>query len=105
MSNRHPLIVASGGAIVDPVGNVFQPVSGSSVVYTNAQNLRNGERPFHPELQYLGLLQELVDKSDEEVREDRTGTGTYSVFGRQSASTSPKAFPLSRPKSSSREAS
>lgn len=94
MSNRHPLIVASGGAIVDPVGNVFQPVSGSSVVYTNAQNLRNGERPFHPELQYLGLLQELVDKSDEEVREDRTGTGTYSVFGRQIRFDLSQGFPL-----------
>lgn len=94
MSNRHPLIIASGGAIVDPVGNVFQPVSGSSVVYTNAQNLRNGERPFHPELQYLGLLQELVDKSDEEVREDRTGTGTYSVFGRQIRFDLSQGFPL-----------
>lgn len=94
MSNRHPLILASGGAIVDPNGGIFQPLSGSSVIHTNAQNLRNGERPFHPELQYLGLLQELVDKSDEEVREDRTGTGTYSVFGRQIRFDLSQGFPL-----------
>jgi thymidylate synthase len=41
--------------------------------------------PYHGELQYLALLKELVDKHEDNPipRDDRTGTGTYSVFGRQ----------------------
>lgn len=94
--NNYPLIVATGGAIVDPNGGVFQPMSGSAVVHTNAQNLRNGERPYHPELQYLALLQELVDKHEEDPtpREDRTGTGTFSMFGRQIRFDLSLGFPL-----------
>ena len=35
------------------------------------------------EQQYLNLLQELVDKAEKNpIRSDRTGVGTWSVFGR-----------------------
>jgi len=82
---RYDLIMSNGGAIVDPTAGIFQPIAGSAVLNVEATMLRNGNEPYHGELQYLGLLQELVDKADADPtpREDRTGTGTYSVFGRQ----------------------
>lgn len=45
---------------------------------------------------YLEILQELVDKheADPTPREDRTGTGTFSVFGRQIRFDLQKGFPL-----------
>jgi len=62
----------------------------------DASMIRNGDRPYHPELQYLALLHELVDKHEENPtpREDRTGTGTFSVFGRQIRFDLSEGFPL-----------
>lgn len=92
--NKYPLVISTGGAVIDPQGGLFTPFGGSAIIHTNAQNMRNGDRPYHPELQYLALLQELVDKSGETKREDRTGTGTYSVFGRQIRFDLSLGFPL-----------
>lgn len=81
---RHTLLVSNGPAIVDPIGGLFQPLAGSTELQVESRMLRNGNAPYHAELQYLSLLQELVDLSNaQEVRADRTGVGTYSVFGRQ----------------------
>lgn len=35
---------------------------------------------IHPEMEYLNLLQEIIDKGS--YKEDRTGTGTYSLHGK-----------------------
>lgn len=93
---RYDLLLSNGPAIVDPNGGIFQPLSGTAVLSVDATMLRNGESPYHPELQYLGLLQELVDKheADPTPREDRTGTGTFSVFGRQIRFNLQDGFPL-----------
>ena len=42
--------------------------------------------------QYLSLLAEMIDKGD--TREDRTGVGTHSLFGRQLRFDLAKGFPL-----------
>jgi thymidylate synthase len=46
----------------------------------------------HPEIAYLNLLQHILDNGVK--REDRTGTGTYSVFGYQMRFDLSKGFPL-----------
>lgn len=46
------------------------------------------------ESQYLDLLKELYQKSNEPIRTDRTGTGTFSVFGRQLRHSMREGFPL-----------
>ena len=46
----------------------------------------------HPERQYLGLLADLLDNGVR--REDRTGTGTLGVFGRQIRFDLEQGFPL-----------
>lgn len=43
---------------------------------------------------YLELLKELYQKSNEAIRDDRTGTGTYSVFGRNLRHNMQLGFPL-----------
>lgn len=94
--NKYNLIFSNGPAIVDPQGGVFQPLSGSAILSVEATMVRNGETPYHEELQYLSLLQELVDKheADPTPREDRTGVGTFSVFGRQMRFSLEHHFPL-----------
>ena len=54
---------------------------------------RTGAVPAdHPEWQYLNLLRDILDNGSR--REDRTGTGTLGVFGRQMRFDLSKGFPL-----------
>jgi thymidylate synthase len=46
----------------------------------------------HPEFQYLNLLRDILDNGTR--RDDRTGTGTLGVFGRQMRFDLSKGFPL-----------
>jgi len=46
----------------------------------------------HPEWQYLNLLRDILENGSK--REDRTGTGTLGVFGRQMRFDLSKGFPL-----------
>ena len=48
--------------------------------------------PFHPERQYLDLLADILETGA--VRDDRTGTGTKGVFGRQMRFDLARGFPL-----------
>ena len=48
--------------------------------------------PSHPEFQYLALLRDILDNGA--VRDDRTGTGTRGVFGRQMRFDLQRGFPL-----------
>lgn len=90
----HQLIIGHGTTIVDPAAGLFTPNGGSSILNVSPQMLRNGNASYHGELQYLSLLQELVDKTEGDIRPDRTGTGTYSVFGRQIRFDLADGFPL-----------
>lgn len=54
---------------------------------------RTGAAPAdHPEFQYLNLLRDILDNGVR--RDDRTGTGTLGVFGRQMRFDLSKGFPL-----------
>ena len=54
---------------------------------------RSGAAPAdHPEWQYLNLLRDILDNGVR--RDDRTGTGTLGVFGRQIRFDLAKGFPL-----------
>ena len=93
---QHDLILGHGTTIVDVRAGLITPTAGSAILKVEAPMLRNGNAPYHGELQYLGLLQELVDKhnGDPTPRADRTGTGTFSVFGRQIRFDLEAGFPL-----------
>ena len=54
---------------------------------------RAGAAPVdHPEWQYLNLLRDVLDNGVR--RDDRTGTGTLGVFGRQMRFDLSKGFPV-----------
>ena len=91
---KHDLIIGHGTTIVDVNGGLVTPLGGQAILKVDAPMLRNGNAPYHDELQYLSLLQELVDKSDAAPRAARTGTGTFSVFGRQIRFDLSRGFPL-----------
>lgn len=93
---KYDLIMGFGTTIVDPSAGLVHPTAGSAILKVDAPMLRNGNGDYHDELQYLALLQELVDKheADPTPREDRTGTGTFSVFGRQMRFDLTQSFPL-----------
>ena len=56
-------------------------------------DLEAGTAPAdHPEFQYLNLLRDILDNGVR--RDDRTGTGTLGVFGRQMRFDLSKGFPL-----------
>jgi thymidylate synthase len=90
---KYQLVVTNGPAIVDGEAGLVTPTGAARVA---AAMMRNGNEAYHGELQYLALLQELVRKHDADPtpREDRTGTGTFSVFGRQMRFDLEKGFPL-----------
>ena len=93
---NHELIVGHGTTIIDTRGGSVQVNGGSSELSVEPSMLRNPGYPYHGELSYLSLLKELVDKHDNDPtpREDRTGTGTFSVFGRQIRFNLEHGFPL-----------
>jgi len=96
MTQKYELIVGHGTTIIDPQGGSVQVIGGSSELPVHVTMLRNPGTPYHGELQYLSLLAELIAKheNDPMPREDRTGTGTFSVFGRQIRFDLGKGFPL-----------
>jgi len=57
-----------------------------------ATGARPAVDPTHPEFQYLALLRDILDNGA--VRDDRTGTGTRGVFGRQMRFDLQRGFPL-----------
>jgi thymidylate synthase len=92
---KHDLIIGHGPTVIDVNGGLMESFSGVTILKVDAPMMRNGNEPYHGELQYLALLQELVDKADvAPVRDDRTGTGTFSVFGRQIRFDLERGFPL-----------
>lgn len=92
---NHELIIGHGTTLVDPSNGTVAVLGGSTELNVSAAMLRPAGNPYHGELQYLSLLKELVDKADASgVREDRTGVGTYSVFGRQIRFDLGHGFPL-----------
>lgn len=77
---RHDLIVGVGTTIVEPAAGNITVLGGVAELAVEASVLRRAGGDYSAELQYLALLKELLDQP---LREDRTGTGTHSVFGRQ----------------------
>jgi thymidylate synthase len=68
----------------------------NAVAQLNDLQTRTGAQPAapadHPEFQYLNLLRDILDNGVR--RNDRTGTGTLGVFGRQMRFDLSKGFPL-----------
>jgi thymidylate synthase len=95
--SKYPLIMTTGPTAIDPDAGIIMPFKGygGAQVKMDASNVRNGD-PYHAEYQYLMLLSELLAKHKDNPtpREDRTGTGTFSVFGRQIRFDLADGFPL-----------
>ena len=63
-----------------------------SAVLSIADHVRPHAAADHPEWQYLNLLRDILDNGSR--RDDRTGTGTLGVFGRQMRFDLSRGFPL-----------
>lgn len=96
MSDDSHLIHVGGPCMIDPFKGSLEAFGGAANLKVKPDQHRSGGESYHGELQYLGLLQELVDKHEANpiARDDRTGTGTYSVFGRQMRFRLEESFPL-----------
>lgn len=81
----YPVIFLNGNCQIDTVGGNVKFQGGSAELNLDATQVRSATGDhYHQELPYLALLQELVNKAEAEgARDDRTGVGTFSVFGRQ----------------------
>jgi thymidylate synthase len=82
-------------------GSTLNPVGGKLIAPTPRLNLgiahqERIRRGTEGEYQYLHLLQECVNIADHDPtpKKDRTGTGTYGVFGRQIKFDAEAGFPL-----------
>jgi len=56
------------------------------------QMLKFTKKETHPEYQYINLIHDIL--SNGQIRKDRTGTGTFSLFGRRMEFDLRKGFPL-----------
>ncbi|WP_395651016.1 thymidylate synthase [Brevundimonas sp.] len=63
-----------------------------TVALAHAEPKSGAASADHPEWQYLNLLRDILDNGTR--RDDRTGTGTLGVFGRQMRFDLSKGFPL-----------
>ncbi|XP_041522793.1 thymidylate synthase isoform X2 [Microtus oregoni] len=68
------------------------PVAGSELKLQPAAQQQGAEAPGHGELQYLGQVEHIMRCGFK--KEDRTGTGTLSVFGMQARYNLRDEFPL-----------
>lgn len=64
----------------------------AAVALADLQDRTGAVAADHPEWQYLNLLRDILDNGAR--RDDRTGTGTLGVFGRQMRFDLAKGFPL-----------
>ena len=64
----------------------------AQVLLADVQTRSGAVAADHPEWQYLNLLRDILDNGA--VRDDRTGTGTRGVFGRQMRFDLSKGFPV-----------
>jgi thymidylate synthase len=88
MNKSYQLILLNGPTVADPNSQLIAPMGcgGSAALLVDATMLRNGQTAYHEELQY--------HEADPTPREDRTGTGTFSVFGRSMRFDLSKSFPM-----------
>lgn len=98
-AQKYKILMLNGTTVIDAEQASVKFEGGAVELPIHASMMRNAHSPlpYHPELQYLGLLQELVNLSDDhdkEIRDDRTGTRTFSVFGRSMRFPVGETYPL-----------
>ncbi len=81
------------GSTLVPTGRITTPLPPLNLGIAHAERVKRGE---NDEYQYLHLLAQCVAKADRDPtpREDRTGTGTYGIFGAQIKFDLARGFPL-----------